>query len=34
MRFGKIWKKVEDLYGKQDEMKGYLLIVELLSLDP
>jgi len=29
-----IWKKVEDLYGKQDEMKGHLLEVELLSLDP
>jgi len=29
-----IWKKVEDLYGIQDEMKGHLLEVELLSLDP
>ena len=29
-----IWKKVEELYGKQDEMKGHLLEVELLSLDP
>eukprot|EP00253_Pinus_taeda_P005570 PITA_05570 len=29
-----IWKKVEDLYGKQDEMKGHMLEVELLSLDP
>ncbi len=29
-----IWKKVEELYGKQDEMKVHLLEVELLSLDP
>eukprot|EP00253_Pinus_taeda_P002130 PITA_02130 len=29
-----IWKKVKDLYGKQDEMKGHMLEVELLSLDP
>ena len=29
-----IWKKVEDLYVKQDEMKGHMLEVELLSLDP
>ena len=29
-----IWKKVEELYRKQDEMKGHLLEVELLSLDP
>ena len=29
-----ISKKVEELYGKQDEMKGNLLEVELLSLDP
>jgi len=31
MRFGKMF---EELYRKQDEMKGHLLIVELLSLDP
>eukprot|EP00253_Pinus_taeda_P006200 PITA_06200 len=29
-----IWKKVDDLYGKQDEMKGHMIEVELLSLDP
>lgn len=29
-----IWKKVEELYEKQDEMKGHLLEVELLSLYP
>jgi hypothetical protein len=29
-----IWEKLEDLFGKQDDMRGYMLEVELNSLDP
>jgi hypothetical protein len=29
-----IWTKLEDLFGKQDEMRGHMLEVELNSLDP
>jgi hypothetical protein len=29
-----IWKMLEDLVGKQDEMRGRMLEVELNSLDP
>jgi len=29
-----IWEKVKELYRKHDEMKGHLLKVELLSLNP
>jgi hypothetical protein len=29
-----IWIKLEDLFGKQDEMRGHMLEVELNSLDP
>jgi hypothetical protein len=28
-----IWTKLEDLFGKQDEMRGHMLEVELNSLD-
>jgi hypothetical protein len=30
----KIWTKLEDLFGKQDEMRGHMLEVEINSLDP
>jgi hypothetical protein len=29
-----IWKKLEDIFGKHDEMRGHMLEVELNSLDP
>jgi hypothetical protein len=29
-----IWTKLEDLFGKQDEMRGHMLEVDLNSLDP
>jgi hypothetical protein len=29
-----IWIKLEDLFGKQDEMRGHMLEVEINSLDP
>ena len=29
-----IWTKIESLFGKQDEMRGHMLEVELNSLDP
>jgi hypothetical protein len=29
-----IWTKLEDLFGKHDEMRGHMLKVELNSLDP
>jgi hypothetical protein len=28
-----IWTKLEDIFGKQDEMRGHILEVELNSLD-
>jgi hypothetical protein len=29
-----IWKKLEDVFGKQDKTRGHMLKVELNSLDP
>jgi hypothetical protein len=29
-----IWTKLEDLFGKQNEMRGHMLKVEMNSLDP
>jgi len=29
-----IWKNMENLFGKQDEMRGHMMKVELNSIDP